>query len=62
MGISQYNPFRGPYIIPVIPFVIPLYPLGSLGAPLFEKLSDFGGLALQTKREAEAAEAEENAE
>ena len=38
MGISQYYPYTIPNKDPHNPHIIPLYPLGSLGYTLFEKL------------------------
>ena len=38
MGISQYYPYTIPNKDPHNPHIIPIYPLRSLGYPLFEKL------------------------
>ena len=37
MGISQHYPYIFPNKDPHNPSIIPIYPLGSLGYPLFEK-------------------------
>ena len=42
MVVSQNNPYIIPTKDPDSPYIIPIYPLGSLGYPLFEKLPNIG--------------------